>query len=80
MDDLANLVDKPKDKQKEAALARDAAEFKPMRDAVAHTALLTDAAKGRLRNVRENIKGRIRTLLAGRPEESTPKKPARKKK
>ena len=80
MDDLANLVDKPKDKQKEAALARDAVEFKPMRDAVAHTALLTNAAKERLRTVRENIKGRIRTLLAGRPEESTAKKPAKRKK
>lgn len=80
MDDLANLVDKPKDRQKEAALARDAVEFKPMRDAVAHTALLTDAAKERLRTVRENIKGRIRTLLAARPEKYTLKKPARKKK
>lgn len=65
MDDLANLVDKPQDKLKEAALARDATEFKPMRDAVAHTALLTDVAKERLRTVRENIKGRIKTLLVG---------------
>lgn len=79
MNDLANLVDKPKDRQKEAALARDAVEFKPMRDAVAHTALLTDAAKERLRTVRENIKGRIRTLLTGRPEESAPEKHAKKK-
>ncbi len=75
MDDLANLVDKPKDRQKDAALVRDATEFKPMRDAVAHTALLTDAAKGRLRTVRENIKGRIKTLLTSRAEESAPKKP-----
>ena len=29
-----------------------------MRDAVAHTALLTDAAKNRLATVRENIKGK----------------------
>jgi hypothetical protein len=64
MDDLANLVDKPTDKLKEAALARDATEFKPMRDAVAHTALLTDEAKERLRTVRQNVKGRIKTLLA----------------
>lgn len=78
MDDLANLVDKPKDKQKEAALARDAVEFKPLRDAVAHTSLLTNEAKERLRTVRENIKVRIRTLLAGRPEEPMPKKPDRK--
>jgi hypothetical protein len=68
MDDLANLVDKPQDRLKEAALARDATEFKPMRDAVAHTALLTDTAKERLRAVRENIKGRIKTLLVQQPE------------
>lgn len=64
MDDLANLVDKAKDKQKEASLSRDATEFKPMRDAVAHTALLTDQAKTRLATVRENIKGRVKRLLS----------------
>ncbi len=63
MNDLANLVDK-KDKVTEACLARDAAEYKPVRDAVAHTALLTDVAKNKLATVRENIKGRIKTLLS----------------
>lgn len=63
MDDLANLVDKPKDPLKEAGLARDAKEYKPIRDAVAHTALLTDAAKSKLATVRENIRGRVKTLL-----------------
>jgi hypothetical protein len=64
MDDLANLVDKPKDPLKDAGLSRDAAEYKPMRDAVAHTALLTDLAKQRLTAVYENIKARIRALLS----------------
>jgi hypothetical protein len=64
MDDLANMVDK-RDKAKEASLARDASEFKPIRDAVAHTALLTNEAKAKLRTVRENIKGRVRKLLSG---------------
>jgi hypothetical protein len=63
MDDLANLVDK-KDPQKEACLARDANEYKPIRDAVAHTALLTDTAKKKLSSVRENIKGRVKTILS----------------
>lgn len=63
MDDLANLVDK-KDPIKYASLARDAKEYKPMRDAVAHTALLTDTAKSRLTLVYENIKARIKTLLS----------------
>lgn len=63
MDDLANLVDK-KDPNKEACLARDANEYKPIRDAVAHTALLTHPAKNKLSTVRENIKGRVKTILS----------------
>ena len=65
MNHLANLADKAADKIKDAALSRDADEFKPMRDAVAHTALLTNAAKVKLETVRENIKARIKTLLSG---------------
>jgi len=63
MNDLAYLVDK-RDPTREACLARDANEYKPIRDALAHTALLTDVAKRRLTSVYENIKGRIKTLLA----------------
>jgi len=63
MDHLANLVDK-KDPMKEACLSRDANEYKPIRDALMHTALLTDEAKRKLSSVYENIKGRIRTLLS----------------
>lgn len=63
MDELANLVDK-RDKAKEACLARDAGEYKPIRDAMAHTALLTDEAKAKLTTVYENIKGRLRTLFS----------------
>jgi len=63
MDGLANLIDKPKDLTKEAGLARDAKEYKPIRDAVAHTALLTEAAKNKLTTVRENIKARVKTIL-----------------
>ncbi len=62
MDDLANLVDKRE--VKEACLARDAAEYKPIRDAMAHTALLTDEAKIKLTTVYENIKGRLRSLFS----------------
>jgi hypothetical protein len=64
MDDLANLVDKVREPPKQAGLSRDATEYKPMRDALAHTALLTDLAKKRLTAVYENIKARIRTLLS----------------
>lgn len=61
MNDLANLVDKKQDNQ--ACLARDGKEYKPMRDAVAHTALLTNAAKSKLTSVYENVKGRIINIL-----------------
>jgi len=64
LDDLANLVDKARDRLKEPGLSRDATEYKPMRDALAHTALLTDLAKKRLTAVYENIKARVRTLLS----------------
>jgi len=63
MDYLANLVDK-KDKIKEASLSRDAAEYKPERDAIMHTSLLTTEAKKKLTSVYENIKGRIKKLLS----------------
>lgn len=63
MDDLANLVDK-KDKANDACLARDAREYKPERDAVMHTSLLTDEAKKKLSSVFENIKGRVKKLLS----------------
>ena len=66
MDGLANLVDKTKDALKEPGLSRDAREYKPIRDAVAHTALLTDAAKSKLTTVRENIKERVKTILSKR--------------
>lgn len=63
MDFLANLVDKD-DPIKKASLSRDAKEYKPMRDALAHTSLLTDVAKNKLTTVYENIKGRLRMLLS----------------
>lgn len=64
MDTLAEVVDGVA-KQNVASLSRDAVEYKPMRNAVGHTALLTEVAKQRLRLVYENIKGRVRTLLSG---------------
>jgi len=62
MDNLAYMVDMDKTGKK-AALSRDADEYKPIRDAVAHTTLLTDNAKSKLTSVYENIKGRVNKLL-----------------
>ena len=63
MDDLSNFVDKPKDSNKEAGIARDAKVYKPIRDAVAHTSILTVVAKNSLNTTFENIKARIKKLL-----------------
>jgi hypothetical protein len=64
MDGLANLVDKPAEREKRACLSNDAKEYKPVRDAVMHTALLTDEAKNKLSSVFANIKARVRDLLS----------------
>ncbi len=64
MNDLAYLVDNVRDKNKEASLTRDADQFRPIRDALAHTALLTGEAKKKLTTVRDNIKARVKTLLS----------------
>ena len=63
MDDLSNLVDKPSDPNKELGIARDAKIYKPVRDAVAHTSLITETAKNHLNTVFENIKARLKQLL-----------------
>jgi hypothetical protein len=63
MDQLANLVDK-KDRIRDACLARDANEYKPIRDALMHTALLSEEAKRKLNSVQNNVRGRVKTLLS----------------
>lgn len=60
MQGLANLVDKTSGQN---CLPSDAKQYKPIRDALMHTARLTDEAKRRLTVVYDNIKGRIKTLL-----------------
>jgi hypothetical protein len=63
MDFLAKVVDGSRHRQNTASLVRDATDFKPMRNAVGHTGLLTAVAKQRLTLVYENIKGRVKALL-----------------
>lgn len=63
MDELAIIADRPADRNTEAALIRDAKMYKPIRDAMAHTALLTNVAKQSLNTTYENIKARIKKLL-----------------
>jgi hypothetical protein len=63
MADLANLVDKNPSGQN--CLPADARGYKPIRDALMHTALLTNEAKTKLTSIYDNIRGRVKTLLSG---------------
>ncbi len=63
MDDLANFIDKPTDQLKQPGISRDAKIYKPIRDAMAHTAILTTVAKQQLNTTYENIKARVKKIL-----------------
>lgn len=62
MNNLANLVDKVHD-PKSAGLSRSATIYKPLRDSVGHTSLLTNAAKTQLTLEYSNIQARLVKLL-----------------
>lgn len=65
MTHLAELSDRGKnnDKIKDNSLLRDSYAYKPLRDALMHTALLSEQAKISLTVTYENIKGRLKELL-----------------
>lgn len=60
---LANLVDKPEDRHKDAAIGRSSVIYKPIRDAVGHTSIITEEAKSQLSVEFGNIKARLLELL-----------------
>ena len=63
---LANLVDKPRDgENQDLSLSKKAKEYKPVRDAVMHTSLITDEAKRKLTTVYDDIKARLKILFYG---------------
>lgn len=59
---LSDMVD-GQAKQNAASLSRDTVEYRPLRNAVGHTALLTTEAKKKLNLVYQNIKARLKSLL-----------------
>lgn len=59
---LANLIDKVSD-TKSPGLSRSASVYKPVRDAVGHTSMITEIAKQQLNTEYENIKARLVALL-----------------
>jgi Histidine kinase-, DNA gyrase B-, and HSP90-like ATPase len=68
MDDLAFTAEGKKESEKNQSLWRDAVLYAPVRNVVGHTGLLTETAKSHLRITHENIKARVRSLLAKPPE------------
>ena len=72
MDALAVTVEGRKANAGEQSLTLDAIEYAPVRNVVGHTGLLTETGKGLLRLKHENIKARIKALVAEKP-------PAKKK-
>ena len=62
LDMKGGLADDETDKIKKVSLRRDAAEYKPIRDAIAHTSRPTFIARSRLNITYENIKARIVNL------------------
>ena len=67
MDILALSAEGPNAKSKSLSLWKDAVSYKPIRNAVGHTGLLTDLAKTHLSTNHGNIKARVRFLIAQRP-------------
>ncbi len=65
MANLANLVDKPQGRDYEVSLSKKAKEYKPVRDAVMHTSLITNEAKLKLTSVYNDIKARLKNLFYG---------------
>lgn len=63
--DMSYLVRQADTANAQNTLHNDAKQYRPIRNAVAHTALLTEEAKRKLTSVYDNIKGRIKKLLSG---------------
>ncbi|MCY3540432.1 MAG: ATP-binding protein [Gammaproteobacteria bacterium] len=71
MDSLALTAEEAEDptnvKTKPQSLWADAVVYKPLRNAVAHTSLLTNTAKQCLSVTFENIKARVKTIIGKKP-------------
>ena len=70
MGDLADLAENPPGGTPNTTpntVVADGKEYRPIRNAVMHTALLTDQARLKLTSVYNNIKARIKILIIGNP-------------
>ena len=69
MDALAHIAEGRGAKGKKKSLWKDAVSYKPVRNAVGHTGLLTTTAKSHLHVTHENIKARVKDLVLDRKHE-----------
>lgn len=60
---LSNFIDKASNDNKDATLSRSSKIYKPVRDAVGHTSIVTSTAKQQLSIELENIKARVMKLM-----------------
>ncbi len=67
MDNLAKIAEGKNARGKNKSLWKDAVSYKPVRNVVGHTGLLTTTAKSHLRITHENIKARVKDLVLERP-------------
>lgn len=65
MDQLAFSVEGTKETGRTQSLWTDAISYRPVRNVVGHTGLLTDSGKAHLSLTYENIKARVRRLVSG---------------
>jgi len=63
MDALAVAVEGADAKARQQSLWKDALSYKPVRNAVGHTGVLSDLGKSHLSMTFENIKGRVRNII-----------------
>ena len=66
MDYLAEIAEGKGARGKNRSLWKDAVAYKPVRNVVGHTGLLTNTAKSHLRVTHENIKARVKDLVLER--------------
>ena len=66
MDFLAEIAEGKHAKGKNRSLWKDAISYKPVRNVVGHTGLLTTTAKSHLHVTHENIKARVKDLVLER--------------
>lgn len=64
MESLTSIIEKERGDTSKPSLSRDVKRYKPIRDAVAHTSLLSTSAKRELSSICENIRARIVNLLS----------------